>query len=97
MYTCFLCCPTEFGGFGSVSGKIEIEIKINHEGEVNRARYMPQNPCIIATKTPTSDVLVFDYTKHPSKPGTKITHTAQDTDKGGTCFGSKAGELEKCC
>lgn len=28
----------EFGGFGSVSGKIEIEIKINHEGEVNRAR-----------------------------------------------------------
>lgn len=30
---------------------------------------MPQNPCIIATKTPTSDVLVFDYTKHPSKPG----------------------------
>lgn len=63
---------TEFGGFGSVSGKIEIEIKINHEGEVNRARYMPQNPCIIATKTPSSDVLVFDYTKHPSKPGTSL-------------------------
>ena len=40
----------EFGGFGSVSGKLEIEIKINHEGEVNRARYMPQNPCIIATR-----------------------------------------------
>ena len=52
-----------------MSGKIEIEIKINHEGEVNRARYMPQNPCVIATKTPSSDVLVFDYTKHPSKPG----------------------------
>ena len=67
----FIFCTSisEFGGFGSVSGKIEIEIKINHEGEVNRARYMPQNPCIIATKTPTSDVLVFDYTKHPSKPG----------------------------
>lgn len=32
------------------------------------SRYMPQNPTIIATKTPTSDVLVFDYTKHPSKP-----------------------------
>ena len=62
----------EFGGFGSVSGKIEIEIKINHEGEVNRARCMPQNPCVIATKTPTSDVLVFDYTKHPSKPGTVL-------------------------
>ena len=48
----------EFGGFGSVSGKIEIEIKINHEGEVNRARFMPQNPTVIATKTPSSDVLV---------------------------------------
>ena len=30
---------------------------------------MPQNPCMIATKTPTADVLVFDYTKHPSRPG----------------------------
>jgi len=58
----------EFGGFGTVSGKIEIDIKINHEGEVNRARYMPQNKFVIATKTPTSDVLIFDYTKHPSKP-----------------------------
>ncbi|ELW48732.1 Histone-binding protein RBBP7 [Tupaia chinensis] len=61
----------EFGGFGSVTGKIKCEIKINHEGEVNRARYMPQNPHIIATKTPSSDVLVFDYTKHPAKPGPK--------------------------
>jgi hypothetical protein len=26
----------EYGGFGSVSGKIETDIKINHEGEVNR-------------------------------------------------------------
>lgn len=34
------------------------------------ARYMPQNPHIIATKTPSKDVLVFDYTKHPSTPGT---------------------------
>jgi histone-binding protein RBBP4 len=33
-----------------------------------RARYMPQNPCLIATKTTGGDVYVFDYTKHPSKP-----------------------------
>nr|SCA59490.1 CAF1-55DUP [Drosophila subobscura] len=58
----------EFGGFGSAIGKFEVEVIINHEGEVNRARYMPQNSCIIATKSPKSDVLVFDYTKHPSKP-----------------------------
>lgn len=32
----FLFCFLEFGGFGLVSGKIEIEIKINYEGEVNR-------------------------------------------------------------
>lgn len=58
----------EYGGFGSVAGKIEIIQKINHEGEVNRARYMPQNCNVIATKTPSSDVLIFDFTKHPSKP-----------------------------
>ena len=26
----------EFGGFGSVTGKIDLTIRINHEGEVNR-------------------------------------------------------------
>ena len=30
---------------------------------------MPQNPTVIATKTPSPDVLIFDYTQHPSKPG----------------------------
>jgi histone-binding protein RBBP4 len=36
----------EVGGFGhahSAVGKIEIKMKVQHEGEVNRARYMPQN------------------------------------------------------
>ncbi|VFV20937.1 histone-binding protein rbbp4-like [Lynx pardinus] len=56
----------EFGGLGSVSGKIEIEIKINQEGEVDRVHYIPQNPCIIVTKTAFSDILGFDHTKHPS-------------------------------
>lgn len=37
--------------------KINIDIKIKHDGEVNRARYMPQNPHIIATRTPFKDVL----------------------------------------
>ena len=41
---------------------------INHDGEVNRARYMPQNPFVLATKTISADVYVFDYAKHPSKP-----------------------------
>ena len=55
------------------SGKVDVEIKMNHEGEVNRARYMPQNPQLIATKSPSSDVFLFDYTKHPSVPGTDRT------------------------
>jgi histone-binding protein RBBP4 len=58
----------EVGGFGGVSDKIEIVMKINHDGEVNKARHMPQNSTIIATKTVSSEVYVFDYTKHPSKP-----------------------------
>jgi len=58
----------EIGGYGGVTDRIEITLKMNHEGEVNRARYMPQNCAIIATKTPGNDVLVFDYTKLPSKP-----------------------------
>ena len=53
----------EFGGFGSITGKIDVEIKMNHDGEVNRARYMPQNPVLIGTKSPSSEVFVFDYTK----------------------------------
>ena len=34
---------------------------------------MPQSPFIIATKTPSADVLVFDYSKHPSTPGNNRT------------------------
>lgn len=49
-------------------GKLEICIKINHQGEVNRARCMPQNPFILATKSPSSEVHVFDVSKHPSVP-----------------------------
>ncbi|CAF4584491.1 unnamed protein product, partial [Didymodactylos carnosus] len=43
-----------------------IDLKINHDGKVNRARCMPQNPYIIVTKTPMSDVLIFDVTTHPT-------------------------------
>ena len=58
----------ECGGFGGVNGKVEVKIKIPHDGEVNRARHMPQNPFVVATKSPTADVFVFDVSKHPSAP-----------------------------
>ncbi len=57
-----------YGGFGGAAGKVEVVQRIPHNGEVNRARYMPQNPNIIATKTTQGDVFVFDTTKHSSKP-----------------------------
>ncbi|KAG5557191.1 hypothetical protein RHGRI_007460 [Rhododendron griersonianum] len=43
------------------------QVQINHDGEINRARYMPQNPFIIATKIVNAEVYV-DYSKNPSKP-----------------------------
>lgn len=61
----------QVGGYGSAAGKVSMVQSINHDGEVNRARYMPQNPFMIATKTVCSEVYVFDYTKHPSKPPDK--------------------------
>jgi hypothetical protein len=128
------------GGFGTSAGRINIVQQINHDGEVNRARYCPQvrpgrraggragqrrpeqhgqrraaqgcgnglgstaggsseqavqlagglaplvfiwltdglphfalllllqNHFMIATKTISAEVYVFDYSKHPSKP-----------------------------
>lgn len=56
-------CPRE-----NVTCQVEVTVKINHDGEVNRARYMPQNEFVIATKSPSSDVCVFDISKHPSVP-----------------------------
>ena len=62
----------ELGGHKGSPAKITITQRINHPGEVNRARYMPQNPDLIATKTIKGEILVFDRTKHsdePDKPG----------------------------
>uniref|UniRef100_A0AC34R699 Histone-binding protein RBBP4 N-terminal domain-containing protein n=1 Tax=Panagrolaimus sp. JU765 TaxID=591449 RepID=A0AC34R699_9BILA len=74
----------EFGGFGAITGKVDVQIKMNHEGEVNRARYMPQSPNLIATKSPSPDVFIFDYTKHPSVPGNDNTCRPQLRLKGHT-------------
>ncbi|KAJ3056940.1 Histone-binding protein rbbp4 [Rhizophlyctis rosea] len=58
----------EGGGYGGMESKIQIIQQINHDGEVNRARYMPKNPDIIATRTAKGAVLVFDRTRHSSRP-----------------------------
>lgn len=53
---------------GGAGCKIEVLQQILHDGEVNRARYMPQNAFIIATKTASSEVHIFDYRNYPNKP-----------------------------
>jgi histone-binding protein RBBP4 len=56
--------------YSKVENKIEIETRINHQGEVNKARPMPNKDRhnIIATKTNSGEVHVFDYHKLPPKP-----------------------------
>ena len=66
----------EIGGYGGGTSKklVNTEIKfnivqkINHPQEVNKARYQPQNPNIIATMCTDGRSLIFDRTKHPSVP-----------------------------
>lgn len=57
----------ELGGYGPSAVRVRVKQTINHQGEVNRARYMPQNPNLIATKTVNGPVFIFDRTKHESK------------------------------
>ncbi|RMZ79749.1 hypothetical protein DV738_g3127, partial [Chaetothyriales sp. CBS 135597] len=63
----------EIGGHNPTK-KSQIEVKfhiiqkITHPGEVNKARYQPQNPNIIATMCTDGRVLIWDKSKHSSTP-----------------------------
>ncbi len=64
----------EIGGYGSsASGqapqvRFSVAQRITHPGEVNKARYMPQNPNLIATMCADGRTLVWDRTKHSIQP-----------------------------
>lgn len=60
----------EVGGYGTAKRPFAFNIvqKINHPGEVNKARYQPQNPDIIASLCVDGRVLIFDRTKHLMVP-----------------------------
>jgi histone-binding protein RBBP4 len=60
--------------YSRVENKIEIETRITHQGEVNKARCMPQQDKfnIIATKTPSGEVHIFNYHRHPPKPSDTV-------------------------
>lgn len=63
----------EIGGYGGGSeSRLQVEQKIVHDGEVNKARYMPQNPDLIATMCADGNALIFDRTKHPLSPPTPL-------------------------
>lgn len=58
----------EIGSYAARPPALSIAQMIPHPGEVNRARYCPQNPDLIATRTRVGSTLLFDRTKHPSLP-----------------------------
>jgi len=82
----------ELGGFGSNSGtttpaakagRIEIRMKIKHEGEVNRARHMPQNHFIVASRGPNPELYIWDVSRHPSFPEDNSVFAPQGVLVGG--------------
>ena len=63
----------EAGGYSSgKAGRFDIIQRIPHHGEVNRARYMPHNADVIATRGVDGPVYVFDRTKYASKPSDEV-------------------------
>ncbi|KAG6619945.1 histone-binding protein rbbp4 [Phytophthora cinnamomi] len=59
----------ELGDYNNaVQRKVKTSLRINHDGEVNRARCMPSDEFIVATKTPRAEVHVFDISKRKSEP-----------------------------
>ncbi|KAI9777445.1 MAG: Histone acetyltransferase type B subunit 2 [Geoglossum umbratile] len=64
----------EIGGYGASASsagndvKFDIVQRIDHPGEVNKARYMPQNPDMIATMCVDGKTMIWDRAKHSSHP-----------------------------
>jgi histone-binding protein RBBP4 len=49
------------------NNNLEIETKVNHNGNVLKARSMPQKYHIIATHTTTGEINIFNYLNHKGK------------------------------
>jgi len=60
----------ETGGYSKSNSawKVSNHMRVRHRGEVQRARYMPQNPFVVATKGDSEAVNIFYLPKHPSEP-----------------------------
>ena len=92
----------EAGGYSSgQTGRFDIVQRIPHHGEVNRARYMPHNPDVIATRGVDGPVYVFDRTKYASKPSDEVhcdvTLECHDEEGYGMCWSVvEEGRLVTC-
>ncbi|KAI2806654.1 hypothetical protein RDWZM_006454 [Blomia tropicalis] len=85
-------------GYGGVSAKIEPFVKIRHDGDVNRARSNPSNTFLIATKTSTNKVLIFDYSKHGTEKDSdacqsELTLLGHQKEGYGLCWNPREANL----
>lgn len=67
---------------------------VKHDGQINRARYNPFDPQIIATKSSDHGVYVFNYIQHSkqgvSNPNSLKLHLVGHEDEGfGLCWNYK--------
>lgn len=59
----------EIGGYASNNDtKVAITQRVDFRGDLNRARYMPENPNILAAISDEGGVYIFDVTKHSMHP-----------------------------
>jgi len=58
----------DYEGTTGALGKLRVVQTLNHPTEVHRARIMPQNQNIIATKANNEFVYIFDLLQHPKNP-----------------------------
>ncbi|KAG2734789.1 hypothetical protein G9P44_002795 [Scheffersomyces stipitis] len=65
----------EFELATSVNNKFKVLQKINHMGDVNKVRYMPQKPNIIASANNMGDLAIYERTKHKSFKNSLIDDT----------------------
>ncbi|KAI1259349.1 WD domain-containing protein [Xylariaceae sp. FL1019] len=65
----------EIGGYAKADPaaiRWNVVQRIDHPAEVNKARYCPQNPDLIATLAVDGSILIFDRTKHSSEPNGQV-------------------------
>jgi WD40 repeat protein len=67
--------PSSSAGASKI-GKIGIIKSIDHQGEVNRARYLPQNPDIVATSGISGTVHLFKLSSFPEQASGVFEPTA---------------------